>query len=204
MIEIENLKKSFGETNVFDNFSAKIDTGAFAVLRGRSGCGKSTLLHMIGGIEKPDGGRILLDGRDIHKEFRHKEYFGKRVGFVFQNFALMENETVRKNLMLIPKNNRSDVSVSEALEEVMLPGYEEKMVYQLSGGEQQRVALARLLIKKCDIVLADEPTGSLDADSAALVVKILKRMNENGRTVIVVTHAEIFQEFATQVIYLAR
>lgn len=202
MIEIENLKKSFGEAIVFDNFSAKIDTGAFAVLRGRSGCGKSTLLHMIGGIEKPDGGRILLDGRDIYKEFRHKEYFGKKVGFVFQNFALMENETVRKNLMLVPKNNRSDVSVSEALEEVMLPGYEEKMVYHLSGGEQQRVALARLLIKKCDIVLADEPTGSLDADSAALVVKILKRMNENGRTVIVVTHAEIFQEFATQVIYL--
>lgn len=202
MIEIVNLKKSFGQREIFHDFSAQIETGAFAVLRGKSGCGKSTLLHMIGCIEKPDGGRILLDGRDVHRQFSHKEYFGKRVGFVFQNFALMENETVLKNLMLVPKSNRADVSVQEALNEVMLPDCEEKKVYQLSGGEQQRVALARLMIKKCDIVLADEPTGSLDADSAAMVVEILKRMNKKGKTVVVVTHAEIFQDAATQVLYL--
>lgn len=131
------------------------------VISGESGCGKSTLLNMIGGIETPDKGSIIVNGLMWQKRKKQK-YFKEVVGFLFQNFALLENKTVKENLEIIKKSGRTDISINEALEKVGLQKVINKKVYQLSGGEQQRVALARLMLKKCSIVLADEPTGSLD------------------------------------------
>lgn len=190
MITVKNLCKKFDDNVIFDNFDITIETGEFVVFAGDSGCGKTTLLNIVGGLETPDSGEILVDGENIFKRKNHREYFLNKVGFLFQNFALVENKTVRENLLFVPKMNRTDLTIKEVLEAVGIPDKANEKVYKLSGGEQQRVALARLLLKKCDIILADEPTGSLDSNNADAVLNILHKMNEQGRTVIVVTHSE--------------
>lgn len=190
MITVKNLCKKFDDNVIFDNFNINIESGEFVVFAGDSGCGKTTLLNIIGGLEAPDKGEILVDGKNIFKRKNRREYFMHKVGFLFQNFALIENKTVRENLLLVPKNNRTDLTVKDALQTVGIPDKADEKVYKLSGGEQQRVALARLLFKKCDIILADEPTGSLDSKNADAVLDILHSMNDSGRTVIVVTHNE--------------
>ncbi len=190
MITVKNLCKKFDDNVIFDNFNITIETGEFVVFAGDSGCGKTTLLNIVGGLETPDSGEILVDGENIFKRTNHREYFLNKVGFLFQNFALVENKTVRENLLFVPKKNRTDLTIKEVLEAVGIPDKVNEKVYKLSGGEQQRVALARLLLKKCDIILADEPTGSLDSNNADAVLNILHKMNEQGRTVIVVTHSE--------------
>lgn len=161
MIIIRGLNKAFGEKIIFSNFNLEIPDGSFVVISGDSGSGKSTLLNMIGGIEKPDSGSIIIEGLNITR-LKNKTVFADTVGFLFQNFALLENKTVKENLSLIKKSSRTKVSLKEALNRVGLSKEVNKKVYQLSGGEQQRVALARLMMKKCSVVLADEPTGSLD------------------------------------------
>lgn len=190
MISIQNLYKQFDDKILFEDYNLEIADGEFIVFSGNSGCGKTTLLNMIGGLENPDKGSIMIDGVDISKKKNKKNYFTYKVGFLFQNFALLENKTVRQNLELIQKKARTEYSIAEVLEEVGLSEKEETKVYKLSGGEQQRVALARLMLKKCDIILADEPTGSLDADNADAVMDILHKMNNQGKTIIIVTHSE--------------
>ena len=190
MIEIKNLCKSFGEKVIFKDFNEKINDGEFVIFAGRSGCGKTTLLNLIGALEKPDGGVITVDGRDINNGRTQREYFSTKVGFLFQNFALLENKSVQYNLSLIPAKNRTQLPFSDALKQVGLEGREKTLVYKLSGGEQQRVALARLMVKKCELILADEPTGSLDSANADVVLNILKKLNADGKTVILVTHDE--------------
>ena len=160
MITIENLCKAYNDKILFKNFHLEIPDSRFLVISGESGCGKSTLLNMIGGIETPDKGSIIVNGFDVAKKGKKQKYFKEVVGFLFQNFALLENKTVKENLEIIKKSGRTDISINEALEKVGLQKVINKKVYQLSGGEQQRVALARLMLKKCSIVLADEPTAS--------------------------------------------
>lgn len=190
MIELKNISKSFGEKCIFDNLNLTIKDGEFIVFTGVSGCGKTTLLNIIGSLEPIDHGEILVDGKDITKKKNQNEYLKNKVGFLFQNFALVDNKSVRKNLELVQSKHRTDISIDDALKAVGLEDKTDTMVYKLSGGEQQRVALARLMIKKCDIILADEPTGSLDKDNASLVFDMLKQLNGIGKTVIVVTHDE--------------
>lgn len=190
MICIHGLSKSFDEKVIFDNFNIDIADGEFVIFAGNSGCGKTTLLNMIGGLEDPDEGSIVVDGIDICKEKNKKDYFSYKVGFLFQNFALLESKTVRQNLELIQKKARTELSISEVLKAVGLADKEDTKIYKLSGGEQQRVALARLMLKKCDIILADEPTGSLDMGNANAVMDILHQLNKQGKTIIVVTHSE--------------
>lgn len=190
MICIHGLTKSFDDKVIFDNFSIDIVDGDFVIFAGNSGCGKTTLLNMIGGLEEPDKGSITVDGIDICKNKNKKDYFAYKVGFLFQNYALLESKTVRQNLELIQKKSRTEQSIPDALEAVGLADKENTKVYKLSGGEQQRVALARLMLKKCDIILADEPTGSLDSGNAVAVMDILHQMNKQGKTIIVVTHSE--------------
>ena len=172
------------------------------VISGDSGSGKSTLLNMIGGIEKPDRGSIIVEGVDITSLKKKNGFFADIVGFLFQNFALLENKTVKENLALIKRSSRTDVSLAEALERVGLLKELNKKVYQLSGGEQQRVALARLMLKKCSVVLADEPTGSLDKKNKDIVMKVLHELNDEGKTVIIVTHDQSIIENEDYVVKL--
>lgn len=202
MIKINEICKKYDEKVLFQNYSLEIPDGSFVIIRGDSGSGKSTLLNMIGGIEYPDSGSIIVNGFDVSKKKKQK-YFSEVVGFLFQNFALLENKTVLENLNLIKKTGRTGVSIDEALKKVGLEKEKNKKVYKLSGGEQQRVALARLMIKKCSVLLADEPTGSLDKKNSEIVMKILHDLNRQGKTVIVVTHDDNIIEKEDMVIYLS-
>lgn len=188
MLKITNLSKSFGNKVLFKDYSLTIEDGEFVAFVGASGCGKTTLLNMIGAIEPVDAGEINVDGIDISKRKNKLNYFKTKVGFLFQNFALVDNKTVRENLLFIKNDCKSGISIEQAIERVNLSEMIDTVVYKLSGGEQQRIALARLMIKKCDLILADEPTGSLDKDNAAIVMNILLELNKTGKTVIIVTH----------------
>jgi putative ABC transport system ATP-binding protein len=202
MIELKNVTKAFGTNILFSGLTFDIKDGDFVVFSGKSGCGKSTMLNLIGGIEKVTEGNIIVDGMDITKNINRVKYFSEKVGFLFQNFALSENKTVLKNLEMVAKKNRTEVSIDDALREVGLLSKKDEKVFTLSGGEQQRVALARLMIKKCDIILADEPTGSLDKGNAETVIDILKKLNEKGKTVIMVTHDEELKKVGKRIINL--
>lgn len=190
MVEIVNMSKSFHEKTLFIDYNLKIPDGAFVVIHGKSGTGKTTLLNIIGGLEKIDDGQVLVNGIDISKKKNKKNFYRYTVGFLFQNFALVDGKTVRQNLEMVSPTFRTDISIEDALTGVGLKGYDTKKVYTLSGGEQQRVALARLMIKKCELILADEPTGSLDPENTRMVMNILKNLNKEGKTIIIVTHNE--------------
>lgn len=174
MIRINHVKKAIGGHVIFDDLSMQIADREFAVLTGPSGCGKTTLLHMIGGIEPVDSGDILVGDFNVANGKNLMHYYRHEVGFLFQNFALVERKTVAENLGMIRKDARSSLSMVDALRRVGMEGKETQMVYSLSGGEQQRIALARLMMKQCSLILADEPTGSLDPNNAAQVMEILK------------------------------
>ena len=188
MITITKLNKSFEDHVIFKDFSLEIGDREFIVFTGPSGCGKTTLLNMIGGIESVDSGEIKVNDYVVTNKKNLRQYFQKYVGFLFQNFALVETKTVEENLKLINHKAKNEMTMQEALKKVGMEGKEKQKVYSLSGGEQQRIALARLMLKKCDVILADEPTGSLDRDNAVQVINILKSFKENGKTVIMVTH----------------
>ncbi len=190
MVELKNISKAFGDKILLNNYNLCIKDGEFVVFAGKSGCGKTTLLNMIGGLEKPDSGQILVDGIDIYKKRNMTEFFTYKVGFLFQNFALIEDKTVEQNLELVQKKARSAYSLDEVLKALGILDKKKEKIYKLSGGEQQRVALARLMYKQCDIILADEPTGSLDDANAATVLEILHKMNRLGKIIILVTHSE--------------
>ena len=200
MIQIVGLTKSFGDHVIFDNLSFEIADGEFVVFSGKSGCGKTTMLNLIGGIDTPDSGQIIVDGTDITKQKNRIEYFRTKVSFLFQNFALIENKTVLENLNMVKKQSRTEITVEQALKKVGLEDKLNAKVYTLSGGEQQRVALARIMIKQCSIILADEPTGSLDAENAGIVMDILTELNKQGKTVILVTHDESLKGRGSRII----
>ncbi|MEC2304547.1 MULTISPECIES: ATP-binding cassette domain-containing protein [Heyndrickxia] len=202
MIQIRNLTKKFNEKTLFSNFNLDIESGDFVIVSGPSGCGKTTLLNMIGAIEKFDGGTIIVDGIDIKNKKNHLHYFRTKIGFLFQNFALVDHKTVKDNLKLIRKDCKTNLSMEEALALVGLKNKINQKVFTLSGGEQQRVALARLMLKKCDIILADEPTGSLDKKNAEAVLNILKQLNRQGKTIILVTHDETLKKQGNRVVNL--
>lgn len=190
MIEITNLNKKYGDNIIFENFNLSIESNVLAILSGESGRGKTTLLNMIGAIEKIDSGEIIVDGIDIMDKKKQLNYLKYKVGFLFQNFGLIENKTVKKNLEIVKKNIRSNYTINEVLDIVGLKNKLNSKIYTLSGGEQQRIALARLLLKKCDLVLADEPTGSLDKKNSDIVIDLIKQLKDMGKTIVIVTHDE--------------
>jgi len=201
VISIKHIQKKFGEKDVFKDLSMEIPNNSFVVITGESGCGKTTLLNMLGYLEKPDAGDIVVDGKSL-KDIKQREFFRNYVGFLFQNFALVENKTVRANLNIIKKVNRTDLTMEEALAEVGLEDKADTAVYKLSGGEQQRVALARVMLKQCRYILADEPTGSLDEKNANIVMSHLHALKEAGKTVIMVTHNREYLKDADMVVEL--
>lgn len=203
MIDGIKICKKFGSHVIFDDFDFSISTGEFVCFSGKSGAGKTTLLNIIGLIEPFDSGTLLIDGKEIRTGSEKRNYYRKKVGFLFQNFALIEGKTVKQNLELIQKKDRAEgCTIHSVLEKVGLEDKINSKVYTLSGGEQQRIALARLYLKQCDIVLADEPTGSLDRENAEIVMHLLMELHESGKTIILVTHDEKIRSQAERIIYL--
>lgn len=203
MIEIKNLSKRFGEHILFENYNMTVNDGEFTIILGNSGCGKTTLINMISSLEPIDSDEILVNGVNISKRKNQLKYLRNNVGFLFQNYGLIENKTVKYNMNIIGRKSRSDITLESALQTVGIANKINEYVYTLSGGEQQRVALARLIYKKCDIIFADEPTGSLDRGNAIQVMEILKNLNKQGKTVIMVTHDITLTSYATKIIELA-
>lgn len=202
MIELIGITKHFDDRKLFEDFNLTIQENEFVAFSGPSGAGKTTLLNIIGGIEAPDYGQVIVDGLNIYQKKNLYLYYREKVGFLFQNFALIENKTVKENLQLVHKNSREKISIEESLAEVHLEHTLNKKVYTLSGGEQQRIVLARLMLKKCSFILADEPTGSLDEGNAEIVMTILEKLNQQGKTIILVTHDENIKKRAKRVIQL--
>lgn len=202
MVEIQHLCKRFGDKILFNDLNIHVKQHEFVCLAGASGRGKTTILNMIGHIESPTSGKVLINGDEIVSKRERLNFFRNTVGFVFQNFALVEEKTVEQNLNLVHPRYRNKTTIAEALEMVGLSAKIKSKVYTLSGGEQQRVALARLFIKPCDLILADEPTGSLDKNNAERVWDILNLLNKNGKTVIVVSHDEFIQKNSRRLIEL--
>jgi putative ABC transport system ATP-binding protein len=197
MIDVENLSKAFGTRMLWSDVTLTVSRGEMVALVGPSGSGKSTLLNCLGLLDKPTAGAIRHEGADITK-FRASDvrrYRRDVLGYIFQNYALMENATVADNLQAVVKPRRNSRSattkaIAEALDRVGLAGREQEKIFHLSGGEQQRVALARLIVKQPALILADEPTGALDHANATIVVDVLREMSEGGCAVVIATHEE--------------
>lgn len=193
MITINNISKSYAGKSVLSNVSLEIGDGEFVVITGKSGCGKTTLLNIMGLLETPDSGTVTFDGKIRFSRKDTAMFYRHSSGFLFQNFALIDNESVWNNLKIAVaylrlSQKEKTKKIHAALVQVGLPKYESKKIYQLSGGEQQRVALARVILKEPRYIFADEPTGNLDAENRDLVFEHLKELRNQGRTVIVVTH----------------
>lgn len=195
MIELQEVSKTFGKHQIFDKYSLNISAQKMTAILGKSGAGKSTLLNLIGLIEESDSGKIRIAGQKAPK-INSKEallMWRNLIAFLFQNFALIEDESIERNLnislvyeKLHGKEKRR--RMRKILNQVGITHKLSEKVYALSGGEKQRVALARALLKRSKIILADEPTGSLDEQNRALILGLLRQEVEKGKTVIVVTH----------------
>lgn len=202
IINIKRLTKSYGEKTIFKDFNLEIMRGEYVVFEGKSGRGKTTLMNMIGGIERCDQGEIIVDGIDITSNKKMMGFFRSKVSFLFQNFVLIENKTVLENLMLVKKKGIDKERIKSELKKFGLENVMKQKVYTLSGGEQQRIALIRVILQDNPIILADEPTGSLDSESGAFVLDVLDELNRNGKTIIMVTHDPIVKLRGNRIITL--
>lgn len=197
-IEVLNVTKKFGKRYIFKNINLSVEDGEFIAIVGPSGCGKSTLLNMIGLLESSDSGQIKLKGKEIPKIESKRATMLRRntINYLFQSFALITDMTIYDNLFLAMKflnitNKEKDIRIKEILKKVNLEELKDEKVSTLSGGEQQRVALARTILKPGDIILADEPTGSLDVASAEIAFNLIKDLSKQyKKTVMMVTHSE--------------
>ena len=184
-IDLLNVSKSFGSKKIFTDLNLTFESGKSYALIGGSGSGKSTLLNIIGRLEKIDSGNVLVDKQDIWKT-KERTYFKNTIGYVFQNYSLIENKTVYDNLKLLNKDKKI---ISEILEKVGLStDYLKHKIYELSGGQAQRVAIARMLMKPRKIILADEPTGALDSEIGNEIINLLLSEAAKNNYVIIATH----------------
>lgn len=207
-IEVLNVTKKFGKRYIFKNLNLSVEAGEFIAIVGSSGCGKSTLLNMIGLLESSDEGHIKLNGKEIPKIESKGATMLRRntINYLFQSFALINDMTIYQNLFLAMNflnitNKEKYIRIEEILKKVHLEEFKDEKVNTLSGGEQQRVALARTILKPGDIILADEPTGSLDSTAAEIAFNLIKDLSKQYRkTVIMVTHSEILANQADRII----
>ncbi|MDO5040083.1 putative bacteriocin export ABC transporter [Clostridium sp.] len=193
MIQLQNISKSYKDKNIFENFNLSINKGDFISIIGESGSGKTTLINIMGLLEKPTEGNVIINNITNPNNKESLMLQRNSFGYLFQNYALIENETVEKNLKIALKYNKDKNKnkielINHVLKLVELENYNKKKIYELSGGEQQRISLARIMLKKCEIIFADEPTGNLDKKNRDIVFNILKDLNEKGKTIILVTH----------------
>lgn len=213
MLIVENLKRYYEGENVtvkaLDDVSFQIDSGDFVAVVGASGSGKSTLLHLIGGLDMPTEGKVVIDGVDLYalKEDERTIFRRRHVGFVFQAYNLLPMLTVYENILL-PFGLDGETPSLEYMQGIVSRlGLEEqldKMPNALSGGQQQRVAIARALVRKPALILADEPTGNLDSKSSAEVVALFQSINrEMGHTIVMITHDDDVAQRAGKILRVA-
>ena len=191
------------ECRALDHVNLSLEEGKFIVILGPSGAGKSTLLNLLGGLDSPTGGSIVVDGRDISGLTRDElaEYRAEKVGFVFQFYNLVPTLTVHENVTLVKEIAPEALSATQMLERVGLSDHLKNFPAELSGGEQQRVSIARALAKNPKILLCDEPTGALDSETGVMVLKLLLQMaREHGKTIVIVTHNQNIAKMADVVI----
>ena len=213
MIRTENLTRIFRteevETIALNGVNIEVEDGDFIAIMGPSGCGKSTLLNILGLLDSPTEGKYWLNNEEVgHLKERERTAYRKgRIGFVFQNFNLIDELTVEENVDLqlkylgVGKAERKE-RVLEILRKVKLSHRAKHYPHQLSGGQQQRVAIARAVVGKPSIILADEPTGNLDSKNGMEVMQLLSELNEEGTTIVMVTHSKHDATYASRIINL--
>jgi putative ABC transport system ATP-binding protein len=213
MIELRKLRKIYRteevETTALNDIDLKIEMGEYVAIMGPSGCGKSSLLNVLGLIDKPDGGEYLFLGKDIAKtnERGRSEIRKSNIGFIFQSFNLIDELTVFENIELplfylhVPSSKRKK-QVDEVMEKMQVSRRRNHFPQQLSGGEQQRVAVARAIVANPKMILADEPTGNLDSSHGQEVMDLIGTLHAAGTTVVMVTHSPMYAEYSQRIIRL--
>jgi putative ABC transport system ATP-binding protein len=215
LIHLNNVCKIYNEGKdsefyALNNISLKIEKNDFIAIKGASGSGKSTLLHIIGCLDVASSGTYILDEVDIKIQNNKKlsKLRNEKFGFVLQDFGLINDETVLKNVYLPLMFNTTPISqmrklALEKLKQLNIIHLADRIVEDLSGGEKQRVAIARALINNPEIILADEPTGSLDSKNSDMIMKIFSELNKIGKTIIIITHEEFVADYCKKVFFLS-
>ncbi len=206
LLELRNISKIYGELRALDNVNLKVEKGEWIAIMGPSGSGKSTMMNIIGCLDRPSAGEVILDGRDISKESgrRLTELHRDRIGLVFQQFHLINYLNAVENVMVAQYYHSmpDEKEALEALERVGLKDRARHLPSQLSGGEQQRVCIARALINSPELILADEPTGNLDEANENIVLDIFHQLHNEGTSLVVVTHDPEVGEEAQRIVRL--
>ena len=208
-VEFRDVVKIFGKGDgaqtAVDHVSFTIDKGEFVVILGQSGAGKSTVLNMLGGMDVPTEGKVIVDGREI-SSFNDKQLSGYRadtIGFIFQFYNLIPGLTAYENVALVKDIRKNALDADAMLDRVGLSDQKNKFPSQMSGGQQQRVSIARALAKDPKIILGDEPTGALDSETGKMIIDLLQKLStEGGNTVILVTHNADIAKCATKIIHM--
>ena len=197
MIDAKNINVKFGKRQILKDLNLKVKKGEYISIIGKSGAGKSTLLNVISTLEKEYSGNVFYENKDIrdYNDFEISNLRNKKIGFIFQNFNLLEDFTVIENIMLPARLTKIDeISLMEKalglINKFELDLTKNQYPNELSGGEKQRVAIARALINKPEIIFADEPTGNLDSKMSIEISNILSKLNQEGQTIVMVTHNE--------------
>jgi len=214
MINLEGINKTFNKGNsnenkVLNNLNLSIGKGEIAALMGRSGAGKSTLLHIISCLDSADEGKYILDGHDItnYNDKKQSKLRNKKIGVLLQNFALLDSQTAISNVITplffskVPFSSMKRLAM-ESIEKVGLGKLAYQKVCTMSGGEKQRIALARAMVNNPNIIIADEPTGSLDSKTADDIMSLFKIVNKSGTTFLIVTHDKIIADKCDRVLEL--
>ena len=208
MISLEKVSKIYRtgevEYRALDKINLEINQGEFVVILGPSGAGKSTLLNLLGGMDRPTSGKIIVNQVDISKftDRQLTKFRAEQIGFVFQSYNILPSLTVEENVSIMRDIIKLKQNPIEVLKSVGLSRHLKKFPSELSGGEQQRVSIARAVVKKPAILLCDEPTGALDSDTGVQILKLLKAQTDKDTTVIIVTHNALIAEIADRVIHL--
>ena len=208
-LELKDIHKSYGEGDtrieVLRGIDLSLHKGEFCVLLGPSGCGKSTLLNIVGGIDSPDSGDIIIDGAAMGSmnEKQLTMYRREHLGYIFQRYNLIPNLTIRENIEVGAYLSKNPLNMDEILSVLGLAEHQNKIPSQLSGGQQQRCAIGRALIKNPDILLCDEPTGALDSTTSIEILKLIESVNRQyGNTIVMVTHNDSIKDMADRVVKL--
>lgn len=205
-VEVKNLKKSYKtgdiKTDVLKGIGMKLEKGEIGVILGPSGSGKSTMMNILGGIDRCDAGEVVVDGIDITslKDDKLTDYRRENIGFVFQFYNLIPNLTVGENIEVVSNISKSPLNTDEVLKAVGMLDKKRRFPKELSGGEQQRVSIARAVVKNPKLLLCDEPTGALDFTTSREILKLLQKINEEfGTTILMITHNTAISAMANRV-----